>query len=63
MNNRKIIRIDVGNIPIKEVEEFMDSWTRKVYNLGPRKTKWQRFKSWLYNVCDTIGIAGSFGGF
>lgn len=26
-------------------------------------TKWKRFKKWLYDICDTLGIAGSFGGF
>lgn len=63
MNNRQVITIDVGNIPPKEVDRFMEEWTRKLYSLGPKKTKWQRFKSWLYDVLDTFGLAGSFGGF
>jgi hypothetical protein len=28
-----------------------------------KPTKRKRFKKWLYNICDTLGIAGSFGGF
>lgn len=63
MNNRKVYYIDVGNIPLKEVERIMEGWIGKLYNMGPKKTKWQRFKSWLYNVLDTFGWAGSFGGF
>jgi hypothetical protein len=65
MNNRKIIRIDVGNIPSKEVDEYMENVIRKLKGLEPvlkRKTKWQKFKSWLYCVLDTFCWAGSFSG-
>lgn len=61
MNNRKIITVDIGNIPAKEVDEYMENVIRKLKGLGPiikEKTKWQRFKLWLYNV-----FAGSFGDF
>lgn len=65
--NKQIITINVGNIPPKEVDEYMENVIRKLKGLDPvvkeEKTEWQRFKSWLYNVFDTLGWAGSFGGF
>lgn len=54
--NKQIITIDVGNIPPKEVDEYMKNVIRKLKGLGPvvkeEKTEWQKFKSWLYNMMD-----------
>lgn len=57
--NKQIITIDVGNIPPKEVDEYMKNVIRKLKGLGPvvkeEKTEWQKFKSWLYNTLDSFG--------
>ena len=49
----------------KEEWEEIIELSYRFYDLYPKEepTKYQRFKKWLYDVCDLIGIAGSFGGF
>jgi hypothetical protein len=67
MYNKRIITVDVGNMSPKEVDEYMENVIRKLKGFDlvvkEEKTKWQRFKTWLYNIFDTLGLAGSFGGF
>lgn len=59
---REVIAIDVSHYTPKQIEEIMDNLKYKMYSITPPKTKWQRFKRWMYDVCDTIGIALGFGG-
>jgi hypothetical protein len=59
---REVITIDVSHYTSKQIVEVVNKWKNKMYNIAPPKTRWQRFKSWLYKVCDTIGISLGFGG-
>lgn len=48
---------------IKNLEVELEKDIINCKNVKEEKlSKWKRFKKWLYNVADTIGIAGSFGG-
>ena len=55
---KKIITIDVGNIPPNEVENYMEEMMR--HYKGIPYIKKSKIKRWLYDVLDTIGIAGSW---
>ena len=48
--NRKIVYIDVGNIPTNQVMDYVDNIMRKNNGLHPiKRTKWEKFKKWLYD--------------
>ena len=56
---KKIITIDVGNIPPNEVDDYMEEMICRYNNVPYVKKK--KNKRWIYNLFDTLGIAGSFG--
>ena len=56
---QKVVTIDVGHYSQKQIEELMEY---KIHKVILPKTKRRRFKSWIYDICDTIGIALGFGG-
>ena len=58
---KRIITIDVGNIPPNEVDDYMEEMICRYKNVS--YVKKPKIKKWLYDFFDTLGIAGSFGGF
>lgn len=56
---KKVITIDVGNIPPNEVDDYMEEMICRYKNVP--HVKKNKSKRWIYNLFDTLGIAGSFG--
>ena len=57
---KQVITIDIGNIPPNKVDDYMEEMICR-YNNIPYVKK-SKTKRWIYNLFDTLGIAGSFGG-
>ena len=58
---KKIITIDVGNMSQNETDDYMEKVMCRYKNIPYIKKS--KIKKWLYDILDTLGIAGSFGGF
>lgn len=58
----KVYFIDVGNILPNKVDDYMEEMIC-YYNNLPYVKKQNKIKKWIYNLFDTLGIAGSLGGF
>ena len=56
---KNIKYIDIGNMSPHEVDVYMDKILFNYKNIPYKRTS--KIKKWIYNLVDTIGIAGSWG--
>lgn len=59
MTKRRVEYIDVGNMSPNEVDDYMEEMLCR-YNNKPYVKK-SKVRRWMYDLCDTLGIAGGFG--
>ena len=53
---KKIITIDVGNIPPHEVDDYMEEIICRQRGIPYVKKKKSKFKRWMRDLFETLGI-------